>query len=155
LGETFGARAATWIMGRALPFVVEAAGVAVGMSLPAGEPGVDDLLVGASYAQRTFGEAFSSAGTFAGRTVDDVAHALKAGEMAVEDVPIDYIVRDGSTLILNTRSAQALERAGVPRTSWKGVDRTGQDFYESLVSQQLERNGLTSLGTRTVTSSGK
>ena len=58
---------------------------------------------------------FSKGGTFAGQSVEDVAGALRSGALNPSDVPIQYIVRDGNTLILNTRSAQALEQAGIPR----------------------------------------
>ena len=59
----------------------------------------------------------------------------------------DVIVRDGNTLILNTRSSQALIRAGVPRSAWNVVDRTGQAAYEARLTGQLTHNGLTSAGT--------
>jgi hypothetical protein len=36
--------------------------------------------------------------------------------MKPSDVPIDYIVPEGNALILNTRSAQALQAAGIPRS---------------------------------------
>jgi len=52
-----------------------------------------------------------------------------------------------NSLILNTRSAQALTRAGIPRTSWNVINRTGDDLYERLLSGQLSRNWLTSYGT--------
>ena len=42
-----------------------------------------------------------------------MSNALKNGKIRAEDVPIDYIVRDGNTLILNTRSSQALKKAGI------------------------------------------
>jgi hypothetical protein len=61
-------------------------------------------------------------------------------------VPINVIVRDGNTLILNTRSAQALTRAGIPRDSWNVINRTGDDFFEQLLTGQLSRNGLGSGG---------
>ncbi len=66
--------------------------------------------------------------------------------MTPKDVPINVIVRDGNTLILNTRSATALTRAGVPRYSWNVINRTGDDFFEGLLSGQLQRNGLDSSG---------
>ena len=100
----------------------------------------------AAFAQKTFGEAFSGGGKFAGQTVDDVAGALRSGRLNAGDVPIDYIVRDGNTLILNTRSAQALQRAGIPRSQWNAVNRTGDDFFEGLLSGQLGRNRLGSGG---------
>lgn len=95
---------------------------------------------GAQYAQKTFNPMFSKGGTFAGQSVDDVAAALRSGSMKPSDVPIDYIMRDGRPLILNTRSSQALEAAGVPRSQWNAVNRTGQDFYEGQLNGQLFRN---------------
>jgi hypothetical protein len=120
-------------------------------STPAARTGV---LEGANFAQKTFGQMFSEEGAFAGQTVQEVADALRSGAMKVSDVPINYIVRDGNTLILNTRSAQALEAAGIPRSAWEAVNRTGQELFESLLSGQLQRNGLTSAGTATVRQSG-
>lgn len=69
-------------------------------------------------------------------------------------MPIDYIVREGNTLILNTRSAQALQAAGIPRSAWTAVNRTGQEMYEAMLTGQLQRNGLTSAGIPTVRPSG-
>lgn len=102
---------------------------------------------GAKFAQKTFSETFSEGGTLAGRTIDDVAGDLSSGVLSPKDVPIDVIVRDGNTLILNTRSSQALTRAGVPRSAWDVIDRTGQADFEARLTGQLTRNGLTSAGT--------
>ena len=60
----------------------------------------------------------------------------------------------GNTLNLNTRSAQALKLAGVPRSAWNAVNRTGQETFESMLSGQLQRNGLTSEGIAIVRRSG-
>jgi len=111
-------------------------------------------LEGANYAQKTFGSMFSKSGVFAGRSVDDVAGALRSGAMKPSEVPIDFIVRDGNKLILNTRSAQALEAAGIPRSQWNAINRTGQEMYENMLSGQLQRNGLTSEGIANVRRSG-
>lgn len=104
----------------------------------------------AAFAQTTYSSAFSTEGRFAGMTVDEVTAGLRAGRLTPVDVRVDYIVRDGNTLILNTRSAQALQNAGIPRSLWVGVDRTGVAQYEAMVSSQLNRNRLTSAGTPTV-----
>jgi filamentous hemagglutinin len=112
------------------------------------------VLEGANFAQKTFGAMFSKGGAFAGRSVADVAAALRSGAMNASEVPINYIVRDGNTLILNTRSAQALEAAGIPRSAWNAVNRTGQEMFESMLTGQLQRNGLTSAGTAVVRQSG-
>ena len=74
--------------------------------------------------------------------------------MKPSEVPIDFIVREGNTLMLNTRSAQALEAAGIPRSQWNAVNRTGQEMYENMLSGQLQRNGLTSEGVANVRRSG-
>jgi RHS repeat-associated protein len=127
-----------------------AAKLAVGLAKSAAKDGLEL----ANFAQRTFGSMFSKEGTFAGRSVDEVAAALRSGAMKSSEIPIDFIVRDGNKLILNTRSAQALEIAGVPRSQWNAVNRTGQQFYEKNLSGQLERNKLTSEGIATVRRSG-
>lgn len=103
-------------------------------------------IAGARFAQRSYSEKFGPAGLFAGRTIDDVADALRAGTMSPSEVPINVVVRDGTTLIANTRSAQALTRAGIPRGEWNVVDRTGDALHERLVSGQLGRNNLDSTG---------
>jgi hypothetical protein len=109
------------------------------------------VLNGANYAQRTFSSTFSSGGTFAGQTVEDVAAALRSGTLSPADVPIQYIVQDGNTLMLNTRSAQALEQAGIPRAAWNGVDMMGDAAAQARLAAQLQRNGLGSQGIPTVT----
>jgi hypothetical protein len=112
------------------------------------------VLANANYAQKTYSQVFSDEGLFAGKSVDDVAAALKSGAMKPADVPIEYIVRDGNTLILNTRSAQALEQAGIPRSQWNVVNSTGDAAAEARLTGQLQRNGLSSEGTSTVKPSG-
>jgi len=107
----------------------------------------------ANFAQKTFSETFSAGGKFAGRSINDVAGALRSSSMKASDVPIDFIIRNGNTLILNTRSAQALTRAGIPRSKWNAVNRTGQKDFEGRLSGQLRRNRLTDKGTSSVRSS--
>jgi hypothetical protein len=112
------------------------------------------VLDGANFAQKTFGKNFSAAGKFAGQSVDDVAAALRSGKLKPSDVPIDYIVRNGNTLILNTRSSQALTQAGIPRSQWNAVNRTGDAAFEARLTGQLQRNKLTEAGASTVRQSG-
>ena len=111
-------------------------------------------LENANFAQNTFSSKFSKGGAFEGRSVDDVAAALRSKAMKPSEVPIDFIVRDGNTLILNTRSAQALEAAGIPRSQWSAVNRSGEELYENMLSGQLQRNGLTSEGIVSVRRTG-
>ena len=112
-------------------------------------------IANAQYAQRTAGRRFSRQGSFQGRLVDDVVADLRAGRLTPQDVPIDVIVRDGKTLILNTRSATALEEAGIPRTAWKVADRTGQPGYEARLTDQLRNNNLDSNGIGSVRVKGR
>jgi RHS repeat-associated protein len=135
-------------------------GLALNTAIPGGggaarELGVEAgatraVLENATFAQRTFSEAFSANGAFSGETVTSISNALKSGGLTPADVPIQYIVRDGNTLILNTRSAQALEQAGIPRAQWNAVNMTGDAAAEARLTQQLSRNNLTSAGTPTV-----
>jgi hypothetical protein len=112
----------------------------------------------ANFAQKDYSETFSVDGIrifskAAGRpirTISDLTNALKNGDILLSQVPIDYIIRDGNTLILNTRSSQALERAGIPRNQWYAVNRTGNALYEGMLSDQLTNNGLTSVGVPSV-----
>ena len=104
----------------------------------------------ANWAQKTFSETFSNEGKFAGQTIDDVANSLRSGNIVVSDVPIEVIVRDGNTLILNTRSSVALTRANVPRSQWNVVNRTGDAASEGRLSQQLGNNKLESTGTNEI-----
>jgi|GEM_PF-4647827 len=113
-----------------------------------------NLIKGAKWAQKTYSGAFSAGGRFAGKTVDEVAAGLRSGSISPGDVPIDIVVRNGQTLILNTRSSAALTKAGVSRGSWNVVNRTGQEFFENQLTNQLTRNSLNSAGTSTIRQSG-
>ncbi|MBX3322118.1 MAG: hypothetical protein KF757_03925 [Phycisphaeraceae bacterium] len=108
-------------------------------------------LADANFAQKTFSQAFDPRGPLAGRTVDDVAAALRSGQMNAADVSVQYIIRDGNTLMLNTRSAQALQAAGIPRAQWNAVNMTGNAAAEARLTGQLQRNGLGNQGISTVT----
>ncbi|SBV99294.1 hypothetical protein KL86CLO1_11171 [uncultured Eubacteriales bacterium] len=124
--------------------------------------GAGDVLKNANFAQSTYRSSFSIEGKsiysdIAGapiKTVDDLASALRKGLVKTSDVQIDYIIRDGNVLILNTRSAHALTQAGVPRSQWNAVNRTGVDMYEKMLDGQLKNNGLTSAGTPTARMTG-
>jgi filamentous hemagglutinin len=66
------------------------------------------------------------------------------------DIPVSVVVRDGQMLIANTRSAVALEAAGIPRSAWAVIDQTGNSMWETIVTDMLRNNGLTSAGIDTV-----
>lgn len=120
------------------------------------------VLDNANYAQRTYSNTFSPEGRkiysdLAGEpinTIDDLVNAINSGKVNVADLTVEYIVRDGNTLILNTRTSQALTQAGIPRSQWNAIDRTGDALFEELLTGQLSRNKLTSEGISTVRPSG-
>jgi hypothetical protein len=68
-------------------------------------------------------------------------------------VPIDVVLRDRA-LILNTRSAQALQRAGIPVDQWEIRNKTGDPASEGRVNGQLTRNRLSGRGIDDVYSTG-
>lgn len=109
--------------------------------------------IGALWAQKTFSGTFSEGGAFAGETVESVANALRGGTLSATDVPINVIVRNGQTLILNTRSSVALMQAGIPRSAWNVINQTGVPSFENMLTGQLARNGLTT-GTNVIRQSG-
>ena len=109
----------------------------------------------ANFAQKTFSEAFSEGGKFSGKTIDDVAAMLRSDQLKPSDVPLEFFTRgNGQTLILNTRSAEALRRAGIPRSQWHGVDISGNIPALKRLAGQLNRNDLWPNGIPTVRPSG-
>ena len=117
----------------------------------------------ANFAQKTYSSKFSPEGQkfyseLVGKSiieVNDLADAIKNNVINVRDVPIDFIVRDGHILILNTRSSQALIKAGIPRSKWNFRNRTGNLLYETMLTDQLKNNKLTSAGVAEVRMSGR
>jgi hypothetical protein len=68
---------------------------------------------GANFAQGTFSSTFRG-GPLAGRSISDVAGDLSSGALTPKDVPVGMIVRDGNTLILNTRVGAGADAGGYP-----------------------------------------
>lgn len=77
-------------------------------SLVAAEEGATAL----RFSQTTASPYFSAEGDFAGKTIGSLASELRAGTVAAAEVPIGTVNIGGNTLIVNTRSALALTRAG-------------------------------------------
>lgn len=108
-----------------------------------------------NFAQTSFREAFSKGGAaelskITGMpisTIDDLAAALQSGAVSPSQIPVNMINRGGNTLILHTRTAQALERTGIPRSQWNGVNQTGNPLFERMRTDQLRRNQLSLAGT--------
>ncbi|WP_269540166.1 RHS repeat domain-containing protein [Cerasicoccus fimbriatus] len=116
----------------------------------------------ARFAQKTFGSKFSDEGQaiyskLAGtkiETVDDLAAAIKSGAVNPSDIPVEYVMKGDTQLLVNTRTSQALEQAGVPRNKWNAVDKTDDAATMKRVEAQLERNKLDETGTETVRQTG-
>jgi RHS repeat-associated protein len=97
----------------------------------------------ANYVQKTFSPSFSQEGRFAGKTVDSLAAEIRAGKISPKEVPIEIAVTEnGNTLILNTRSAQALTKAGIPRSQWNAMVINDDVDAMNRLAGQLARNKL-------------
>jgi RHS repeat-associated protein len=113
-------------------------------------------LIGSKFAQNgNFSNEFSDFGKLlygkmAGKpinTVDDLANAIKDKVINPDDLVINYVMRDGERVILNTRTSAALNRAGIPMNKWNGVDVTGvkvpglgETTFDDLMEKQIEKN---------------
>jgi hypothetical protein len=158
---------ATIIMGVALavlvagPSAIAAAGTdylgatILGTEIVAGEVGVAAPAaagaVGAlSLAQRSYREAFSARGSVelsrivgaSIKTVNDLASAIKSGAVDASRIAVEVVRRNGTNYVLNTRTAQALERAGIPRSQWSQLNKTGNKAAEKRLSDQLRNNSI-------------
>lgn len=103
-----------------------------------------------AYMQTTYDEVFSATGRkihseTAGvkiRTIDDLADAIRSGQVAPEKIAVNYVERDGVRVVADTRTSIALERAGVDPAEWNWVNKTGDDVIEDNVNKALQRNDL-------------
>ena len=134
--------------------------VLAGATIAEGANFLEDVSIGnglkysANFAQRNFRESFSEGGvtefkkitgqTF--NTINELSDALRSGTVQASRIPVNIIVRNENTLILNTRTVQALERGGIPRSLFNVIDRTGDEFFEKALDVQLKRSNLTSEG---------
>jgi len=133
-------------------YIADAATVAIPMiALGAGPTSSPYPL---AFSQTTASFAFNAEGAFAGETVLSVAEGLRAGELTASSLPIRYVMRDGTRLIVNTRSSLALTRAGVPTSEWLLIDATGDAAVEAEITRRLAHNGLTSSGTPVLRATG-
>jgi hypothetical protein len=99
------------------------------------------------FSQTTASPFFSEGGTFSGSSIADVANDLRTGALSPADVPVQYLARDGNSLIINTRSSLSLMQANIPVSQWSLIDQTGVEAAEASMTQRLLRNGLGSQGT--------
>jgi hypothetical protein len=112
-------------------------------------------MTGANYAQKKYGPSYHPEGRLKGWSIDDVVEALHSGQLGPKDVYVDFVFKDGYWLMHNTRSPQALLRAGIPMENWFVRDMTGDAATMGRVKDQLRRNKLPNEGTSIVTPSNK
>lgn len=102
------------------------------------------------FTQRTMNSNFSSQSgvpkSFQNRSIDAVANDIRANNISVNDVPINYVERDGYRLIDNTRSAAALQRAGVDSSQWNWQPITDTNRINQI-NDRLMNNNLSQYGT--------
>ncbi|WP_430885885.1 hypothetical protein [Fusibacter sp. JL216-2] len=91
------------------------------------------------FGQKGVSQFFSKKGKFKGASIADVAEQLKAGTLSPDDLPIEYIVRDGQKITLNNRSLTALSQAGLKPTVL--IDKTGNAFLEKHLTERLLEMG--------------
>jgi hypothetical protein len=106
------------------------------------------------FTQTTASPVFSQEGTFAGRRISEVAQDLRGGAMTADQVPVEFVVRDGNRLIVNTRSSLALRQAGIPESQWSLIDRTAVPEVQARISERLLRNQLDNAGASTLRITG-
>jgi len=76
------------------------------------------------------------------KTIDDLVDAIRSGRVNPQDITVDFVDRNGTRVLADTRTSVALERAGIPQKDWNLIDRTGDAFTESRVTDAMARNGL-------------
>jgi len=102
------------------------------------------------YMQTSYREQFSKIGQgiysdIAGspiNSIDDLADAIRSGQVSAKDISVDYVTRNGTRVLADTRTSVALQRAGVPQKDWNMIDKTGDALTEGRVSDAMARNGL-------------
>ena len=112
------------------------------------------LLNHANYAQKSYSYNFSDEGIdiYSKKVgerienIDDLVSAIQNNKISPEQIPVEYIMKEGRPLILNTRTGNALTKAGIPRRKWHWVDKTCDIEAQNRLLKQLARNNLTYRG---------
>jgi len=112
------------------------------------------LLNHANYAQKDYSYNFSQYGRkhyseIVGEkisNIDDLVSAIQNNKISPEQIPVEYIMKKGRPLILNTRTGNALTKAGIPRSKWHWVNKTSDIEAQKRLFDQLARNNLTHKG---------
>jgi len=104
----------------------------------------------ANWAQNNYKETFQNIDDvpdfLRGRTIDEVVADIKSGKINPKSLEVQYAKIDGQTLIVNTRTSEALTRAGIPRSEWTAKDVTNISSAVDRLKTQLNNSKLTSKG---------
>jgi hypothetical protein len=99
------------------------------------------------FSQTTASPVFRN-GALAEQTIGEVANGLRSGALSPSGVPINMVEgADGIKLLVNTRSALALRRAGIAQESWTIIDLSANQTVRRMIQERLVNNGLTNQGT--------
>jgi filamentous hemagglutinin len=110
--------------------------------------GLDDLAAKAAdnvqFGQQSVSRTFTTAENgstfkYVGQRVSDVASRLRSGSISPDELPIEFVVRDGQNIAVNNRSLLALRRAGHDPTVM--IDRTGDALIEARTTERLAEMG--------------
>lgn len=106
-----------------------------------------------AFSQISASPTFNDEGSlFYGETIGSLSRKIASNEIPASSVPIKIVVNSGTALIVNTRSALALLRAGVPQSSWNIIDATAEEG--AAIGDRLLKNGLGPEGTDVITITG-
>src|SRR5262249_48784529 len=75
-------------------------------------------------------------------TINDLVAGIKSKSIDPAKIEVQRVRLNGTDYILNTRTATALERAGVPRSKWNWRDYSNDPDAVKRLRDQLDRNGL-------------
>ena len=81
----------------------------------------------------------SKGGAFKGQSIQSISEKLSSGSLSPDDVPIEYIFRDGKMITINNRSLTALSKAELKPS--KLIDVTGNVLEETRLTQRLNEMG--------------
>ena len=104
------------------------------------------------FSQQTASPRFNLEGSYTAQTVGSLAAGIRNGSVSASDIRVEYVNLAGNQLIVNTRSALALTRAGVPQSEWTLAPDTPTHALPIL--RRLSDNRLTIEGTEVVRITG-
>ena len=91
------------------------------------------------FGQKSVSPEFSKGGAFKGQSIQSISEKLSSGSLSPDDVPIEYIFRDGKMITINNRSLTALSKAELKPS--KLIDVTGNVLEETRLTQRLNEMG--------------